>query len=477
MHPARIPKPITYGTKLFYGFGSVAYGVKDQGFAYLLLLYYNQVMGLPVQWVGAAAMIALIVDAALDPIVGNWSDHFHSRWGRRHPFMYAAALPVAFFYVMLWNPPAGLSHGALFSYLLVVAITVRIFITFYEIPSSALAAELTDNYDRRTSFLAYRSLFGWMGGLTMALLAFLVFLQPDATHPVGQLNPAGYAHYGVAAGILMLFAILVSARGTHAHIPDLRLPPPKRPFSLVRTAREMAATLSNRSFLMLIVAALFGNMAVGLVTSLTYYFVTYLWELTSSQFSILLVGNFLSAAMALPGASILSRRFGKKHAAVVLSLITAAFLPVPYLLRLTDWFPANGTSSLLWLLFLHGTFVTGFFITAAILIASMIADVVEDSQLSTGRRSEGLFFAANSFVQKFVSGIGIFSSSVILGLVNFPENAKPGQVDPQVLRDLVLVFLPLVTVFYLIAIAFISAYRIDRTTHEANLRRLAETGA
>src|SRR6185295_12332503 len=96
-------------TKLFYGFGSVAFGVKDNGFAFLLLLYYNQVLGLPERWVGFGIMIALMVDAVLDPAVGYVSDHLHSRWGRRHPFMYASAIPVALSYFLLWAPPAGLS--------------------------------------------------------------------------------------------------------------------------------------------------------------------------------------------------------------------------------------------------------------------------------------------------------------------------------------------------------------------------------
>ena len=78
------PAP-TLSTKLFYGFGSVAFGVKDQGFAFLLLLYYNQVLGMPEKWVGLGIMIALIADAFLDPIVGYVSDNLHTRWGRRHP--------------------------------------------------------------------------------------------------------------------------------------------------------------------------------------------------------------------------------------------------------------------------------------------------------------------------------------------------------------------------------------------------------
>ena len=81
-------------TKLYYGFGAVAYGVKDNGFSYFLLLYYNQVLGLPAAWVGAAIMLALVFDAISDPIVGYTSDNLHSRWGRRHPFMYGSVIPV-----------------------------------------------------------------------------------------------------------------------------------------------------------------------------------------------------------------------------------------------------------------------------------------------------------------------------------------------------------------------------------------------
>ncbi len=140
-------------TKLFYGFGSVAFGIKDNGFQTILLLFYNQVIGLPAQLVGAAIMMALFIDAFLDPIVGQISDNLRTRWGRRHPFMYASALPVAVSYLLLWNPPHW-SQTAMFFYLVAVAVVVRTFITCYEIPSAALAPELTDDYDQRTAFLS-----------------------------------------------------------------------------------------------------------------------------------------------------------------------------------------------------------------------------------------------------------------------------------------------------------------------------------
>jgi Na+/melibiose symporter-like transporter len=137
---------------------STARSVKDNGFSYFLLLYYNQVLGLPAGWVGSAILTALVVDAFSDPIVGYTSDNLHSRLGRRHPFMYASAVPVALAYFFLWNPPA-LGHRALFVYLIVLAILVRTTITLFEIPNSSLVAELTDDYDERTTMLSYRSSF------------------------------------------------------------------------------------------------------------------------------------------------------------------------------------------------------------------------------------------------------------------------------------------------------------------------------
>jgi Na+/melibiose symporter-like transporter len=174
---------------------------------------------LPGPWVGTAIMIALVCDAISDPIIGCASDNLRSRWGRRHPFMYASVLLVSASYFLLWSPPPGLSHAALFAYLVVLAILIRTFITLYEIPSASLAPELTGAYDERTSLLGYRFFFGWWGGLAMAMIAFFVLLRPTPEHPVGQLNPDGWRSYGVVAACIMVVAILASVIGTHRHIP------------------------------------------------------------------------------------------------------------------------------------------------------------------------------------------------------------------------------------------------------------------
>jgi len=457
---------------VLYGLGAVAFGVKDNGFSFFLLLYYNQVLGLPESLVGLGIMLALMADAVFDPVVGYLSDHHHSRWGRRHPFLYASAVPAAVAYWFLWNPPAGLSHEALLAYFLVVSVLVRVFVAVNEIPSASLVPELTDQYDERTSILSYRFFFGWWGGLAMTVLAYAVFLQPDAAHPVGVLNPAGYGTYGLVASITMCAAILVSAIGTHAYIPYLKHPPEKRHAGLAGAFRELMETLSNRSFLALFAASIFGAMAGGLIAALAIYINTYFWELTSSQISVLVLGYFVSAVLAVAIAPGLSRRIGKKRAAIATSLAAILIGPLPVALRLLGVFPPNGSPTLIPLLFSFGTVTIALLIMSGILTSSMVADIVEDSEVVTGRRSEGIFVAANSFVQKAVSGIGIFASSLLLGAIGFPRGAKPGEVDPAVVHRLGLVYAPTIVVLYLIALAFLATYRISRDVHQANLRRL-----
>jgi glycoside/pentoside/hexuronide:cation symporter, GPH family len=431
------------------------------------------VLGLPEWWVGLAILIALVVDALSDPVVGHLSDHWHSRFGRRHPFMYASAVPVGISFYLLWNPPAALGPEALFVWLVVVAIVVRTFITFYEIPSSSLVAELTQSYDERTSLLGVRYFFGWWGGLTMAILAFRVFLRPDADHPVGILNPHGYADYGIAAGLIMTATILLSAGGTHSFIPRLKQPPPKRRRTLGEHVRELRDTLSNRSFRFLFGGTIFAAMAAGLTAALNVYFATYFWELDTDEIALVVMTSFVSAALAFAIAPQVSRRFGKKHGAIGVSLVALAIGPMPIVLRLLDLFPENDSPALLPMLAAFNVVVITLFIVTSILSSAMVADVVEESELTTGRRSEGLFFAALSFVQKCVSGIGVLASTLLLGAIGFPRGARPGEVPEEVVRALGLVFTPLLVVLLLISIAFLAGYGIDRDSHEANLRRLA----
>ncbi|HEX6865627.1 MAG TPA: MFS transporter, partial [Caulobacteraceae bacterium] len=135
-----------------------------------------------------------------------------------------------------------------------------------------------------------------------------------------------------------------------------------------------------------------------------------------------------------------------------------------------------GSPWLVPILFVDGIFRTSFAIICTILVASMIADVVEDSELKTGRRTEGLFFAAMSLIQKAVSGVGALIASVLLHLVGFPQKADPATIDPAVVTNLAWAYMPTVAGLYGVAILLILSYRITRQTHADNLAQLRARG-
>ncbi len=467
---------IPLATKAIYGFGTVSFGVKDQGFAILLMLFYNQVVGLRADLVGAAIMIAMVVDAVVDPFLGQYSDDFRSRWGRRHPFMYAAIIPVAVSYFFLWTPPAW-SSEALFAYLVVTAIIVRISISLYEIPSTALLAEFSNDYDERTKLVAWRYFFGVIGGLVMMILTFNVFFAPSEAYPVGQLNPAGYWVYALVASGVMALAMLISALGTHRRIAAIQLPPVERRATLGETLRHMRGILFHPTYLSVILFSLFASMSSGLNAALGIYFSTYFWTLSSAQIADLtssaLIGILLAFVVALP----LSARLGKKKAAMLL-LIVALFCAVaPLLSRLLGIAPVNGDAALVPMLMVFLIIFTMSAIGASILAVSMIADITEQVRLATGKRAEGLLFSVATMISKAVSGMGVFVSGVILTAVSFPAGAVPGQVPDATLSSLAFVYVGLTASFSIVAIICLSFYPITREGHAASLRRLQDGDA
>ena len=470
--PAAHARRLSLPTRLFYGFGSVAFGVKDNGFSYFLAFFYAQVVGLPAQTVGLGIMVALILDAFIDPIVGQLSDNTRSKWGRRHPWMYGAAIPVALSYVLIWHPPTGWSPPAQVAYLVAVAVLIRSFISCYEIPSAALAAELTTEYDERTRLLSYRYLFGWAGGLAMYGLALAVFFKPTAQYPVGQLNPDGYGAYGIASGALMLLAILVTSLGTHRQIPYLRDPPSER-VTLGRLAREMAGTLANRNFAFILAAAFFLYAGIGLNFAINLYFATYFWAFSAAEIGLFAFSSLTAAVLAFLIAPQIARRFDKRPAAMILLPLGLSFTVGPVLLRLAGAFPSNDSPTIFGVIFVTNMLTVCLGIMANILFSSMIADVVEDAELKTGRRQEGLFFAAIAFANKSTTGLGIFASGLIVSAVGFPTGARPGEVAPEVLRSLGLVYAPAMVALYGAAILLLFGYRITRASHMETLRKLA----
>lgn len=463
------------GTKLAYGFGAAAYGIKDNGFAYFLLLFYGTVVGLEPGLVGLTILIALCVDAISDPIVGYWSDNLRSKWGRRHPFMYGAALPIALVYFLLWNPPEW-SDGALFAYLLALAVLIRTLITFYEIPSAALMPELTANYEDRTSIQAYRFFFGWVVGNLLTLIMWGVLLVPTAEFPQGILNRDGYATYGIVASVLIFVAIMVSALGTHSYIKHLRRPPERQ----IRTPREVFGeifqTLRTRSFAALFLTTLFGQAAGGFQASLAFIMMSFFWGFTQQQIFIGVSLVFVSAVIGLLLAPRAVKRLGKRKAVIAIGVVAFSLVPIMIALRLLGLMPENGDPLLFPIVIAVNTIDVGLVIAFQAIVVSMIADLVEESELRTGRRSEGVFFAAITFTRKTSQGLGAAMTGVVLSLIGFPQGEAASSASPETLWTLGATFAGGLWLLWSAMLYSISRYRIDKAQHEDNLRKLAAQG-
>ena len=458
--------------KLFYGLGSVAFGVKDNGFQILLLLYYNRVLGLQASLVGIAILVALVVDGFIDPKIGYWSDRIRSRFGRRHPFMYAAALPASLSYLLLFLPPAHLGKWPLFTYLLVTSIFTRICISFYEIPSAALAPELTSQYDERTSFAGFRYFFGWTGGLSMTLLAFSVFLNYQPGQAIAILDPAGFRKYGIAAALIMFLSSMISALGTQAAVrPEpgqLYYETPK-----IKIFGELRNIFSNRSALSAILSSKLMLLATGLSFALGTYFNIYAWGLSPREIAILTSGLFFSAMFALMIAPWVTRRFDKRGATLRAAIILFFVLPFPLELALTGHFPTRASGTMIPFLLLYNMAVTALLVLVPILLSSMLVDVVEDLEVQTGLRQEGVIYAINTFIAKFATGLAVFLSTVILTLAHFPDNGQMAEINASVINLMSEYYVGALLILYAGAIVTTYTYSITRERHTLNLATLA----
>ncbi len=469
--------PLGLGAKLAFGVGAAANGVKNNGFGYFLLIFYVQVIGVDSRLVSLAIFIALLVDAFIDPAIGYASDNWRSRWGRRHPFMYAAALPVAVLFYFLWNPPQGWSQEALFWWILCLSVLIRAGTSTFETPNQALGAELSTDYDQRSGLFGFRLFFGWTVGNFMSALMFLgLFPALTTAAGSGQFDPRAYAIYGAVGAGVMFVAMLVSAAGTHARIPYLPKPPPKRRVGVLGAFREIFQTLSDKSFVALFVAAMLGAIAGGLSAALAFYFLSFFWGFTPIQQGLIILSVFGSAIIGSSMVPVVSRKMGKKRGAMVIGLVAFIGSPLPVLLALVGVLP-KGEPWVFWVVLVATMVDVGLIICFSALSAAMMADLVERAELRTGRRNEGVFYATSSFIQQAVAGVGVLIAGWILFLAGIPEGARPGQVDAAALWNLGAYYVPTILTLWMAMMGAIALYRVSRAEHEDNLRRLAAARA
>ncbi len=468
-------------TKIIYGIGQGAEGVKMAAFSVFLIFYYNQVLGLSGSLAGLAIGIALVFDAVADPLVGSLSDRWQSPKGRRHPFMYTAVLPFAISIFLLFSPPQGLPEAGLFAWLTLFAVLTRVAMALFHVPHLSLGAELSSDFDERTTIVSYRFFFSTLGTLIAVGLGFGIFLA-HTDKGQGLFNPVQYSLFAATLSLVIFLAMTTSSVGTQKFASRLYQARPDhsgwRQSGLFRQLiSDLRAAIRNRSFRGLFFGLLATAVMIGVDNSLSLHMNSFFWELSSEQNMPFFVASPIGLMIGVLFTHRLGILFDKKPLIIWGTGGWLACQITPVMLRFFDIFPANGSPELLWVL-VSFKFLQGMILAQIIVpFNSMVADIVDEHQLETGERNEGIFFGAVGFSGKATTGLGSFASGVALDLISWPKGSairSASDVPAETITALGLVYGPSIAIFGLVSIWFYSHHSLSRSRHreiQAELQR------
>lgn len=365
-------------------------------FAYILVLvmymkFAVDELGASAAVIGSIFFFARVWDAISDPLVGHLSDRTPSERGRRRPWLYASAPLLAIFGIMAWSPPAALEGSALTVWITVAILGFYTAFTFFEVPHTALGAEVTfDSLSRNRVFgfrQALRTL-GMFAGVTIG--AYLV-----GTGRAG----ATLLSYGL--GIALIALILGGVALLPAERADFRGRGGSHPYRAIRDV------FANEHARLLLFVFFIENIGAGGIAVLAPFVIQYVMKMDPEYVPLILAAYMVSALLAVPLWIRLSARFEKRRL-WLFSMIQGGF----------------GFGLMLWV----GEGDWPLIIVASILAGSagacgntlgyaLKAEVIDYDEYRTGERKEGAYFATWSFMSKLANGI-------MLGLVGFSLEAS-----------------------------------------------------
>ncbi|HYC56654.1 MAG TPA: MFS transporter [Candidatus Binatia bacterium] len=366
---------------------------------FYFLKFATDVLLLPPATVGVLFAIAKLWDAASNPLVGNWSDHSRSRWGRRRPFLLAALPLLAITFVLLWRPPASL--GPQMTTLWVGVGLFGFFTAFamYAIPHAALGAELSTDSHERTRLFGLKQI-----SFTLGMLGAFAAIQQamNAEDP-----RAATAWLAIPAALVAVVALAI----TPLAIPDAaraRTHEQSMLQGLRHVWRDDAARI-------LLVVWFVENFGVGAVGTMAPYIAEYV--LKRPDIVGVLPGSYvLAGVLAIPVWVAVSRRFGTRDTWMASMLLAAVSFGG---LAFVD---ENRLPLLFGLLALAGSAMG----CGSVLSASLMADIIDRDEQREGHRREGIYYAAMLFALKIGGSLATAGSGFILSAVDFVPNVEQG---------------------------------------------------
>jgi len=419
------PPPLTRALKLTYGLGSTAEALVFSSLGQFLLLFYNQVRGLPAGQVGLAIAAGLAVNAVADPLVGSWSDRTRSRFGRRHPFMYAAVLPLAVSFFALFNPPVGLSQAGQLAWLAVFNIVLQQALTVFHTPHLAFGGELSTNYIERTTVMSYNTFFLWAGDTLCWLSTFGLFFRTTVDYPNGALDPSRYGPFSLTIAVTIVVILFCSSYFTRSRIPWLpQAAPDAGGFSLKNLMIDVRQALANRNYVMLLLGAFFLSLMQGVRGGLWIYTASYYWELSNRQIVWFSLGSFVSYVFGSAIVAGLHRQFDKRVTGAVAVAVYCVGPAIPLLLGYLGVLDAR-TPGLLVILIVFSLLQHLPYSLMTTTVLSAFADIADENELRFGARQQGILYSTQTFFSRIDQAVGSALAGWTLTLIAFPKTRYP----------------------------------------------------
>lgn len=444
-------------TRLAFGVGDVGPAVAGTARSFFLFFFLSNVAGLGPFAAGAIVLVARLWDAFTDPLVGWLIDRTRSRYGRLRPWLLYGALPFGVSFVLLWMVPPFHTTGVLL-YMLAAVILFSTAMTAITIPHAALTAELSRDYDERTTLTSYRFGFGigsgLLGGLLFATLSTSFCADPAQCLPAER--QPGYLLASLGLGVVLVLSALLCFAG----VRERARPVPRT--ALRDVLIQVRDLLRLPAFRFVVGIQVCSLLAAQLTAAVLPFYLTY-WMQREDLFGLLFPIVQVSSFLFLWFWNLLSRRLGKQAVYLVGMLV---WLGVQSMLFFVQ--PHQVTLSLV-----LGA-LAGAGLAACYLIPwSMLADVVDVDEWYSGQRREGICYGLAIFLQKFGIALGLFLMGVLLDWQGFSEHLPAGAQPENALLALRWLLGPIPAVLVLLGMLLTWRYPITRQNHATIRAQLA----
>jgi glycoside/pentoside/hexuronide:cation symporter, GPH family len=443
---------LTWPERLSYALGNFYDQFGIGGLKNLSNPIYNLVFGMNPTLVGVLVAVSRLWDAFTDPVVGSWSDNLRGRWGRRAPFIIWGSLGAAITVPLALYAPRLFPGAWQFPATLVATLLFYTAFAAFTIPFKALGMELPRSYGERTQLLAIGVFIGTAANIGFGWVYKLIESGWLGTREDAVL----FIGIGIGLGCMILGAIPAWAALRGRDRDSHRAEPKHVPFR--EALRASWAQSDLRRLLLLTTFMIVGlNMVNALGIYLNIYHVFAGDKLAGAtlagwQAMVYAIAN-LATALLLGG---IANKVEKRTA--LQACLVAGFIGT-----LAKWWLYDPAHPWLTLIVhaLLGSGIAGMWV----LVYSMVADVSEFEELSSGREMAGFFAAIQMWVTKVGMALSVLVSGVLLDTSGFRVEYGAQQPSGAMLTlRLLFTFVPACSL--LVSFWAVRGYRIDRKTLE-----------